>query len=315
MRACWFLAVGVILLAGRAGASDAMDAAYRVTDTSPQCVDFQWEGGDSDQGREAIALPVTVDGVTSLFMLDTGSDLSMVWGDVAGHENDKVYAPGSVMIGQTEVAHPLLYIQRGQTGDYENHGTLGLQALVGKVTVIDYVHHKLCLFDPAAVPDAIKAAQWSDAKLRGMKLWVPLSVGSLSFDDIIFDTGSSRIPLNVDLLNWREMTGLDDPRSAPGREEVNQWGRLYNSYSAPPAEGNMTIGGVQVGALDIFTVPGMPHEFAERYDASGLTGNAPFMNDMVVLDLGEAYTTNNLHLLALQMKLRWSQSVRFGVIQ
>ena len=277
---------------------------------------FGWDKGDDVDGRAAISVPVTIDGASYFFMLDTGSDVSMLWGDVAGHDGDSYFHPGVMAIGSTELHDPLVMINRAMKPEYgTEQGTFGLQSMIGRVAVIDYPDREFCLFEKADVPDAIRAAQWSDAVLRGSKLLLPVSIGNFQLRNVMFDSGSSQFPLYVDLVNWRRLTGIDDPDAAPLHGYVNSWGQRGALYGAPMEGVEMTIGGASLDAPVIYTQPGKPDELAEAFQAGGIVGNVPFWNGIVVLDLSNALTSDNKLLFAVQLSLRWQQNVRFGVIK
>ena len=319
IRLRYFLLTGflAILASASAAASDALDAAYISLEAKDQCVAFRWDKGSDADGRQSISVPVTIDGSEYDFMLDTGSDVSLMWGNPAGHDGESSFNPASMKVGTAAIDNPVVFIKRDMNpADYADQGTLGLQSLIGRVSVIDYPDREFCLFDAADVPDAIRAAAWSDATLAGNKLMIPISVGNFQRNDIIFDTGSSQLPLDVDLAVWRMVTGVGDPDQAPEHAPVDSWGKVGSMYGAPVVGGAVIrIGGVEMSAPEVFTEPDEPNVFADTYGALGLVGNVPFWDGIVVLDLSSARTFDNKWLLQIQELVRWQQPVKFGVIQ
>jgi len=309
MRTFGFLLLCAANLARPALASSAMDAVYTALQSKDQCVPFSWEDGDGEDGRKGVMVPLTVDGQQKSFRLDTASDVSMMLGSPPGHEGQSSYNAGNIQIGSNVISHPLLGIGgASQTED----GVLGLQTLVGWTTVIDYPDQKFCLFEAGDAPPEIMAANWTGAELRGLKLMLPITMNGLNGKNIIFDTGASDIDLEVDLDTWKSLTGIEDTAQAPVQDTI-----LGTSIPmiAAPAQASMTIAGVTEDSVEVFTVPATPTQYAETYGAGGVTGNKPFWDGAVVMDLSAAKTFNYLIATELQMKLGWPQSARFGVIQ
>jgi len=307
-----------LLASPPAKASNALDAAYISMETKDQCTAFRWDQGSDIGGRGSISVPVTIDGTDYEFMLDTGSDVSLICGNPPGHDGQEYFNPAAMKVGSAAIDDPIVFIKRdmSQADYYADQGTLGLQSLIGRVVVIDYPDREFCLFDSADVPDPIKNASWTDAVLIGNKMLIPIAVGTFSADDIIFDTGSSLLPLDVDLGVWKMMTGIDNPDQAPDHGSVDSWGKSGSMYGAPVVNGaTILIGGVPMNGPEIFTEPDHPDDFAQSYGALGLVGNVPFWDGIVVLDLSGARTFGNKWLLQLQEMVRWKQTVRFGVIQ
>jgi len=309
LRTIGFFLLCAANLARPALASGAMDALYTALQGKDQCVSFTWEQGDGEEGRKGIDVPLTLDGQQKSFRLDTSSDVSTVWGSPPGHDGQSSYNAGNIQIGSSVISHPLLAI--GSGGQNED-GMLGLQTLVGWITVIDYADEKFCLFQAADVPPEVMAANWTDAELRGLKLMLPIAMNGLSGKDIIFDTGASDIDLEVDFDIWKSLTGIEDTEQAPIQDTI-----LGTSIPmiAAPAQGSMTIAGVTEDSTEVFTVPDTPNQYAQTYGAGGVTGNKPFWDGAVVMDLSTAKTFNYVFTTELQIKLGWPQHARFGVIE
>ena len=99
--------------------------------------------------------------------------------------------------------------------DADLRGTLGLPALFGRIAVIDYPGRRFCLFDEADLPPVLARATYVRAMLRGDKFFVPIRSGGFASNTIVFDTGSSEIPLHVDLAVWKRLTGRATADAAP----------------------------------------------------------------------------------------------------
>ena len=100
-----------------------------------------------------------------------------------------------------------------------------------------------------------------------------------------FDTGSSELPLHVDLALWRKLTGLADTAAAPKRFHGSSWGKPIELPGAPGTAPVM-LGTLDLGSQNVFTNAAQPDAFAKwPFRADGVLGNAPVWDGIVVLDL------------------------------
>ncbi|RSU49602.1 hypothetical protein BRX43_10495 [Sphingomonas sp. S-NIH.Pt15_0812] len=149
--------------------------------------------------------------------------------------------------------------------DADLRGTLGLPALFGRIAVIDYPNRRFCLFDEADLPPVLARATYVRAMLRGGKFFVPIRSGGFASDTIVFDTGSSEIPLHVDLAVWKRLTGRATADAAP-----------------------VMLGEGALGPITVFTNPDAPESFADwPMRTEGVLGNASPWGGIVILDLTE----------------------------
>jgi hypothetical protein len=112
-----------------------------------------------------------------------------------------------------------------------------------------------------------------------------VAIGAFASEAIVFDTGSSELPLNVDLATWRDLTGRPDTRDAPSRYRGSAWGKPLVIPGAPSA-GSLRIGKTDLGRVTVFTNPAQPAGFADwPVRTDGVLGNAPVWDGIVVLDL------------------------------
>ena len=200
------LTIALLSLAlASAGASAEEPETGGAVSGSMQCAAFSWaEVGGHE--KAAILVPVTLDGRTYEFQLDTGADASFIPEDIAVEAG--LMKPGAggarvedVHLGGASLG-PRWLLTRGSTG------TIGLDMLVGFATVIDYPAQRLCLTPTADLPyDIYRKTRWTDAVLRDGKLFVPVEAGGRPRSDFFFDTGASLFPLSVDLAEWKALSG------------------------------------------------------------------------------------------------------------
>ena len=204
----------------------------------------------------------------------------MLYGAIADQagwtaEGARSFQAGRITIGAASVERPNVQVNREMTAD-DVQGTLGLDVLVGRVAVIDYPGQRFCLFDAADLPEPLRRAKIVSASLRDAKLWLPLKVGDFASDAILFDTGSSEMPLRVDKANWTKLTGLTDTKTATAHFNGRAWGKPI-VFEGSPAKTSMDLGGINLGQKFVFTDPSDPASFAAwPFRTDGIIGNEPF---------------------------------------
>jgi len=170
---------------------------------------------------------------------------------------------------------PLVYGNADMAADLDLRGTLG------------YPDRRFCLFDEADLPPVLARATYVRAMLRGGKFFVPIRSGGFASDTIVFDTGSSEIPLHVDLAVWKRLTGRATTDAAPAAITGLAWGQPFTLAGAPAAAPVM-LGEGELGPITVFTNPDAPESFADwPMRTEGVLGNASLWDGIVILDLTE----------------------------
>jgi hypothetical protein len=271
-------------------ASAALRRATASLDNKSQCVPFNWIANDKGSARGAITVPVVVNGRPLRMQLDTGADVTSLYGHLAEQSGwakagNETFRAARFTVAGTDLDRPIVYVNSDMEEDAKVQGTLGLPALVGKVAVLDYPGKRFCLFAEADVPAAVAEAPSVRAMLRNSKLYVPLSIGAFTSDAFVFDTGSSELPLNVDLATWRTLTGRATIEGAPASYQGSAWGKPLVLPGAPSSS-PLTIGKTAFGRVIVFTNPAQPTGFIDwPVQTVGVLGNAPVWEGIVVLDL------------------------------
>ena len=278
----------------QAGTSDPSRSALQYASGSlqgkEQCVDFSWVSDDISTPKAAISIPVMVNGKSVPLQLDTASDATIIYGHEAvsagwAISGEKYFRATSFSIGSTAVDRPAVYLDENMEPDVRLIGTLGLPELMGRIAVIDYHQQRFCLFSEADLPAQLESAIFVRAELRNSKFFVPISVDAFHSDAVIFDTGSSLMPLSVDLSTWKKLTGLAAVAQAPTAIKGTAWGKSV-TLSGAPAAASMMLGKLDLGRPIVFTDGSQPSPYASwGFRADGTLGNALLWDGMVILDL------------------------------
>ena len=256
------------------------------------CSSFEWIADEGISDRAAMLVPVRIDGHDYRFQLDTGSDVTFLYGTEAEQRGwpveqwwGKTARVPDVRLGGAAL-DAVRFSLRPETSGATIGGTVGLDVLTGHVVVIDYPRQRFCLVPSADAPYALMGrAAFVQAELRSGKFFVAASVGGEPVDGLMFDTGSSLFPLLVDGEDWRGLTGRTGTEADLDSLTVPAWGRMLTFVGAP-AEGDLEIGPVRLARPTVYTEPADPTGYADfGFRARGLIGNAPFFDEVVVLDL------------------------------
>ena len=284
LRTCALVVVSMLVMASSAL---AQPRASQLEGYS--CAPMRWE---SHQGRQRVALstPVRVNGRRYWFQFDTAAWPSMLYGDESDRRGWTIPSQVSMIARSYEVGgatfegdRALLTIRRDM-GRGNPGGTLGLSALRGKLTVIDYRAMRLCILPRTADVAIARRAHWTAMQLSRGSLRISLQIGEQSYSNMIFDSGSSMFPLLVDLPLWTHLTGYDAPTDAPIAFQGFAWGRPKTWRGAPTRE-PIRIGNVVSQDANVFIDEANPTgRFSER-GADGILGNALLWDHVVLLDL------------------------------
>ena len=255
-----------------------------------ECVPFRWLPNDTGSERGGIGVPVEVNGRTLPMQLDTGANATSLYGRYpvaagwakAGAES---FRATRFTVAGRPVDRPRVHVNADMAEEADLRGTLGLPALFGRIAVIDYPGRRFCLFDEADLPPALARASYVRAMLRGGKVFVPIRSGGFASDTIVFDTGSSEMPLHVDLAVWKRLTGRATTDAAPAAIKGLAWGKPFTLAGAPTAA-PVVLGDEGLGPITVFTNPDAPESFADwPMRTEGVLGNASLWDGIVILDL------------------------------
>ncbi|WP_137898374.1 hypothetical protein [Sphingomonas sp. 2SG] len=283
-------AVPAPVTAAKAAAHATLAQASASLAGKRQCSAFTWLANDKGSPRGGISVPVRINGRTLPMQLDTGANVTILYGafpvtagwTVKGSETfrAKTFEVSGASVDRSEV-----YLNPAMEEDASLRGTLGLPALMGRIAVIDYPRQRFCLFAEADLPEPLQRATFVRAMLRNAKFHVPIRTGAFTSDTIVFDTGSSEMPLHVDIAAWKRITGRATTAAAPSAIQGTAWGKPFTLAGAPAAAPVM-LGDIPLGTVTVFTNPDAPESFADwPVPTDGVLGNAPLWDGIVILDL------------------------------
>lgn len=193
----------------------------------------------------------------------------------------------ALTLGPLRIPHPRLTAKFGDpvspdslyTTSQKLAGTIGGDIFAGKVLVIDYPHQRMCVLDSM---DAYwrTRTRFVTSQVKENRFTIPLTIGQRTYR-ALFDTGSSLFALDTDEAQWK---GLVKPGARVDSMLVNSWGKQVPYYGAP-MRANAYLGSLQLPPAHAWFTRDPRHlAFAQAERIDGITGNALFVNDIIVLD-------------------------------
>ncbi|WP_019946247.1 hypothetical protein [Hymenobacter aerophilus] len=275
---------------------------------------FEWHIAKI-KGKEykaAIFIPVKIQALQGNFIaqFDLGSDETLLYGNAlknyfptraqlythldttrSGMSDSGIRNYGTVGLpiafGPAQVARPLFMEGYGDevpvdslhTKSPKSVGTIGGDFVAGKVLVIDYPQQRMCVLNSV---DAYWQAKTTfvTSRVSNNRMHIPLTIGRQTHW-VLFDTGSSLFSFTSDEQTWRE---LAQPGPPTDTLTVNSWGKQVSFY-ASPMQSQVYLGTHQLPpARAWFTRDQRQLAFLKAAKVEGITGNALFQNNVVVLD-------------------------------
>lgn len=251
---------------------------------------FEWSAKKGVSERAAMRVPVTLDGEERWFQVDTGLDVTQVYGRLADERGWEAYGftrrvsrmeSGGIDLGPVWV-HTKEDFDGGRLS-----GSIGLDLFFGHLVLIDFPGRRVALMDYGDAPARLlERTQWTYGDVRNGKFFVNIVLNRTTLTGVFFDTGSSAFPLTVDFDRWCELTERTSPNEATIEWKMRSWGHDVTALGAPAA-GDLVIGSLHIPHPPVFFLKENPSLFASwPFPAEGLVGNAPFWDDVVLLDLG-----------------------------
>jgi hypothetical protein len=251
---------------------------------------FEWV----DAKRSALLVEAQVNGKTTRFQLDTGSDTSFLYGTrvtrifdtipIPSDDEDTWHHVESFSFAGQEPSPQAMGVLEGMRGGRRFAGTIGADLLIGKILVLDYARERLAMLDEDAVRAISGHITSTPAEVRRTKLFVSIESGGTTHSDIFFDSGSSALDLWVDAPLWQRLTGLTGPDQDTILFSGMSWGTPVRYHGAPARD--LRIGGQHIADPTVYFREGEPVFEDYPHPAVGLVGNRPFFEQIVVADFG-----------------------------
>lgn len=277
-------------------------------------IPFNWEGATL-AGRRfdkvAITVPVTLDNLPHKFnmQLDLGAINTVIYGNSFAPYLEK-YAAFKSKIDTTRT----FYIQsrknpmftgvslklgdtdfgRREIGYFKNYGTklttetiadksgvhigtIAPDLFQGKILIIDYPHKRLCVVDK--MPKEFAKASLQPFKLKDGRIKIPLRINNAQ-EYLLFDTGSSLFSL----LTTKQRAEALATGAVKDSIKTSSWGENYYVYGRNTGK-NIYFGKKRLGqALVFHDNLNKFDKFYEEENIWGITGNAYFLNNVVIID-------------------------------
>ncbi|PIF45182.1 hypothetical protein CLU96_2183 [Chryseobacterium sp. 52] len=261
--------------------------------------------------KVAMLVPVKVNDVKADFTLqfDLGSDATLIYGNTINSyyrdneiknfliENSKSTDDGGKTIYKTKgLIYHLGKLSKDHLIYKENYGdkipmdslfnkkpkhigTLGADVFNNKILIIDYPNKRMCVLDSL---DSYwrKVTTFVDARSNNGRLHIPLTMANKTHW-FLFDTGASLFPINTNKELW---TSLVDQTAKTDTIIANSWGEKVKFFGRPIKEK------VYLGKRKLendyawYNDNKRLQEFNKAENIDGLTGNAFFVNNVIVLD-------------------------------
>lgn len=158
-------------------------------------------------------------------------------------------------------------------------GTIGADVFKNKILIIDYPNKKMCALND--VDEYLtKNTQFVDAKIKKGRIQIPITTANTT-SWFLFDTGASLLPISTNKDVWTKLAGNIKPTDTI---EVNSWGDMVKFYGAPIKENAYLGKKLLKSSLVYYSENERLNDFNKTEKIDGLTGNAFFTNDIIVLD-------------------------------
>ncbi|WP_329743282.1 hypothetical protein [Dyella sp. A6] len=253
--------------------------------SNPGCVHFTWEGGDRGEG--AIIVPAQINDHAIRMQLDTGSETSETYGQIAvqsgwAKAGEKFYFPARFTVANDVIASPRVMANTEMKANPVG-GTIGLDQLLGFTVVIDYPSSRVCLFTAKTAPAMLDNVAGVHGTISQGRFLLPLMAQTFQSQRMMFDTGTSRMDLVLGESSWQAITGRSSTENGRYQLKLPSWGKTITFVGAD-TRGRVSLGELSFSKAIAFTMTGSA---GRSYDPSydGVIGNQLFTNGVVVLDL------------------------------
>lgn len=193
-----------------------------------------------------------------------------------------------LVMGGSTIPNPLLMTKYGEpvppdslfTASDKLVGTIGSDFLKGRILVIDYPQRRMCVLDSLDRYWRASTA-FVPCKMKNGRFHLPITVGQRTYW-AAFDTGASLFPLSTDYNTWQQLVGA---RAVPRDTlKVNSWGEKVAFYGAP-MRADAYLGSIKLPKSSAwFNRNQRLLDFNKSQEVDALTGNAFFLNNVLVLD-------------------------------
>ncbi|MFC0510717.1 hypothetical protein [Asaia spathodeae] len=254
-----------------------------------RCFDFSWTRMHDDRhSRAAIMVLVEINGQRGYMQLDTGAPETALYGAVTDRSGltvptQETLKPRRFCSGSYCWALPSLTVDRRKAAsDPKLIGHLGLDIFEGRETLLDYPGQHVCTLSGK---ERNLRVTWSPAVVEAGSLLIPGTIGTTHLDRLLFDTGSGPITVSVFPTTWDVIAG----HLKPATPSLSIEGHSYDG-ALIHVRGNLIAGTVALGPKTltqpvVYEMPENVRSIVARHGATGVVGDAPFVDQQIILDL------------------------------
>ncbi len=192
---------------------------------------------------------------------------------------DQVSFPG-ISVAHFSDYGGFMPVDSAKTLSSKHIGTIAPDLFQNKILLIDYPNQRICVINDLPLLME-KEASFVPVKIENGRMKIPFTIGKKEVD-IMFDTGSSIFSIVASPENAAIFT--DANQSVTDSISGNNWGQTITAYGKKMTK-EIKIGKYKMPpALVYYTPKRGLKAFEDREKITGLTGNAWFLNNIVIVD-------------------------------
>ena len=277
-------------------------------------IPFEWVS-DSISGKYydklAINIPVSIDGLPHKFKMqfDLGAVTTVIYGnsiakylDKYSGFNNKIDSTksfiingqknpmfknvglnlGNVSFGERNIGYFKDYgepipIDSIYTSSEKHIGTIAPDLFKDKYLIIDYPNKRICV--TKNLPRKLSKVDFQACSITSGRVTIPLTING-KVENLMFDSGSSMFSLITSEENANQISVINIVDSL----SMNSWGDNMTAYGKK-INSEVKFGKTILQPSNVYYVKNeMIAEFFKQQNIWGITGNAYFLNKIVIID-------------------------------
>lgn len=299
LTACYTISVKTVI-------AQSIPANQLTISPATSTIPFLWQGDSVNavwEPNAAMLIPIKLKHCSRIFYMqfDSGSPYSMLY--LNKMEAIRTKYPKtfplevqegklkgfSFKTGKTAIAAAEIAVKQfdSSTIDWDKKkgidiiGTLGTDLIDGKISIIDYLNHKLTISD-SFTKELLPHLSLTDFIYTGRRILLPATIKNKK-TLLYFDTGSSMFEL---LTNKETCEQLAIPGAKPVQSKVYSWGRLLTANTLVSND-SIALANNSIPIHSSTYIEGVNDtQVAQmvRMGIGGMTGNKIFLHYILVLD-------------------------------
>lgn len=277
-------------------------------------IPFNWEGAEISGkyfDKFAITIPVTVDKLPHKFnlQLDLGAINTVFYGNSINSYLEKysdlknkidttitfrIQNKTNFKLKNVELKLGKVNIGKINIGIFKNFGdeipkdsintksekhigTIAPDIFQDKILIIDYPNKRICI--TKELPKQFSKANFQPFIIKDGRIKIPFNIND-KVENLLFDTGTSLFAL----MTTEERANKISANKIVDSLKVSSWGEFYMVYGRN-VNSKIKFGNKQLNPATVFYDKLNKHdEFYDKEKIWGMTGNAYFLNNIVIID-------------------------------